>query len=160
MATDETHENAETKPAWTAPFIQALAGGATVTQAAAQAGISRQHVYRYRGQDAEFDEAWQEVYEHGTERLEAEAFRRAVKGTQKPIYHLGKRVGSVREYSDSLLMFLLKARKPDMYRERISVDDERERRERQQVEKEDEAALDKRLAGFDNVTPIKRAASG
>lgn len=147
----------ETKPAWTAPFIQKLAEGATVTDAAKAAGIHRSRAYQYRDEDPEFDAAWEEVYEHSTEKLEAEAFRRAVKGVQKPVFQNGQRVGSIRQFSDTLLIFLLKARKPDTYRERISVDDERERRERQAVEREDEAALNKRLTGFDNVTPIRKA---
>lgn len=157
MAKADTGETPEQKPAWTIKFLERLSEGATVTDAAKAAGVGRATTYRYRDSDPEFDAAWVEVHERSTEMMEAEAFRRAVKGVQKPVYHLGQRVGSVREYSDTLLIFLLKARRPETYRERLSIDDERERRERAALEREDEASLDRRLTQFDNVTPIRKA---
>jgi hypothetical protein len=39
-----------------------------------------------------------------------EAVRRAKDGYIKPVFHQGVKVGEVREYSDVLLMFMLKAR--------------------------------------------------
>ena len=65
--------------------------------------------------------SWDHLIEAGTEVLEDEALRRARDGTDKPIYQGGKKVGSVREYSDTLLIFLLKARNPAKYRERIDA---------------------------------------
>jgi len=47
--------------------------------------------------------------------LEDEAIRRAHDGTMKPVFHGGKKVGEVREYSDKLLIFLLKGCKPEKY---------------------------------------------
>jgi hypothetical protein len=44
--------------------------------------------------------------------LEEEAVRRAYHGTERPIFQKGVQVGSVKEFSDSLLMFLLKSRDP------------------------------------------------
>ena len=46
------------------------------------------------------------------EKLEAEADRRGVKGVVKPVLYKGKVVGSIREYSDALLMLRLKALDP------------------------------------------------
>jgi hypothetical protein len=43
--------------------------------------------------------------------------RRGVTGYDKPVYQQGRLVGTVREYSDTLLIFALKARAPDRYRE-------------------------------------------
>ena len=54
--------------------------------------------------------------------LEAEALRRALKGTEKPVYQNGKQVGAIREYSDLLLIFLLKARRPTVYRENARLE--------------------------------------
>ena len=54
------------------------------------------------------------------EELEAEVYRRAVIGVERPITVAGERV-MVREYSDRLLMFLLKAEKPEKYRDRREV---------------------------------------
>lgn len=54
--------------------------------------------------------------------LEREAFRRAHTGTLKPIYQGGEKVGSVREYSDTLMIFLLKGARPQKYRENHKVE--------------------------------------
>ncbi|MBX6773030.1 MAG: hypothetical protein IRY83_14975 [Chloroflexi bacterium] len=53
--------------------------------------------------------------------LEAEAWRRAVDGVERPVYQNGQRVGAVREYSDTLLIFLLKGGRPQKYRERYEL---------------------------------------
>ncbi len=42
-------------------------------------------------------------------------------GAPKPVYYQGKRVATVHEKSDALLMFLLKARRPEVYRERYAI---------------------------------------
>jgi len=55
------------------------------------------------------------------ENLEAEAWRRAVEGVEKPVFQGGVQVGVIREFSDSVLMFLLRARKPEVYWERYDV---------------------------------------
>jgi hypothetical protein len=49
--------------------------------------------------------------------MEAEAYRRAVKGVLKPVVQQGRVVARVRLYSDSLLALLLKAHAPEKYRE-------------------------------------------
>jgi len=41
--------------------------------------------------------------------------RRARDGVEEPIFHQGKNVGTVRKYSDTLLIFLLKSHKPERY---------------------------------------------
>ena len=51
--------------------------------------------------------------------LELEARRRAVEGTERPVFYQGGEVGYVREYSDTLLIFLLKAHRPNKFRERV-----------------------------------------
>ena len=56
--------------------------------------------------------------EHGTDALEDEAVRRAVEGVIKPVFHQGKRVGTLRVFSDPLLMFLLRARRPERFADR------------------------------------------
>ena len=54
--------------------------------------------------------------------LEAEAIRRATEGVLKPTgWYKGEPGGYIREYSDILLIFLLKGAKPDKYAERVQV---------------------------------------
>lgn len=75
-----------------------------------------------RKEDTKFADGWESALDEGMDWLELEARRRAVEGTLKPVYQGGKKVGTVREYSDILLIFLLKGGKPDKYRERRSIE--------------------------------------
>jgi hypothetical protein len=74
-----------------------------------------QHDERYRD---EFDAATEDA----ADILEAEAFRRAVEGWDEPTgWYRGQPGGTVRKYSDTLLIFLLKGMRPAKYRERTEV---------------------------------------
>lgn len=103
-------------------FIIALRGGATVSGAAVRAGFSRATAYRWRGEDEAFAAAWDDAYETGTDAIEQEAIRRATQGVNKPVYYKGKVVGHVVEYSDTLLMQQLNARRPEKYRTNHKVE--------------------------------------
>lgn len=85
-------------------------------------GISRNTAYEHRQQDEAFAIAWADVEEETTEAMEAEAYRRGTLGVEKPIYQGGALVGYVQEFSDTLLIFMLKARRPDKYRENVKVE--------------------------------------
>jgi hypothetical protein len=100
-------------------FLNALAGGATVEDAARAAKTTRTTVYQWRAAEPAFAKEWAIAYRIGGDTLEAEAQRRAVEGTLKPVFHQGKVVGHVREYSDTLLIFLLKARNPQKFCDRV-----------------------------------------
>jgi hypothetical protein len=50
--------------------------------------------------------------ETGTDLLEDEALRRAEDGVAEPRFYEGRLCGHVQKYSDTLLIFLLKARRP------------------------------------------------
>lgn len=76
--------------------------------------------YNWREEDPEFAAAWDKAKAIGLDALEDEATRRAFEGTEKPVFHLGSECGTIREYSDTLTIFLLKGGKPEKYRERVS----------------------------------------
>ena len=82
--------------------------------------MSRTVVYQERRENALFAKAWDEAVELGTRHLEDEAVRRAAEGTLKPVFHQGQQCGVIREFSDTLLIFMLKARDP-RYREHASL---------------------------------------
>ena len=103
-----------------AVFLAAYAEIGTITHAAMRAQVDRTTIYRWRDSDPVFAAALDEADLMAAERLEQEARRRAVEGVEKPVWHKGQMVGSVREYSDTLLIFLLKGALPDKYRERVS----------------------------------------
>jgi hypothetical protein len=102
-------------------FLDVLRQCANVTEGAKAIGMGRQHMYRIKEDDAAFSAEWDEAEQEGIDRLEREMWRRAVEGTDKPVYQQGVLVGSVREYSDSLAMFLAKGHRPKKYRERTEI---------------------------------------
>lgn len=112
-----TPPSAPNLPAWAATYLEELMNGASVTVAAKKAGIGLGSVYRVRHENPEFDVAVREAMNIKTEVLEQEAQRRAYHGVEEPVFHRGQVVGHTRKYSDLLLIFLLKARKPEVYRE-------------------------------------------
>lgn len=93
--------------------------GGNVSAAAKAVDVNRAYLYEYRETDADFAQLWEDAVEEGTANLEQECYRRAFEGTQKPVYRGGELVGHVREYSDSLATFLLRGRKPTVYREPV-----------------------------------------
>ncbi|MDI6872472.1 MAG: terminase [Bacillota bacterium] len=100
-------------------FLRALARLGNVSDACRKARVPRRTVYNWKTDDAEFAQAWAEAEETAADALEREARRRAVKGVLKPVYQGGKLAGHVREYSDTLLIFLLKGARPEKYAERV-----------------------------------------
>lgn len=114
-------DNPTPKKKWVEPFLAALSEYGNVSKAAKKAKVHRSVVYDERVSDEAFKQRWDAALAIGTEALEDEARRRAFEGTLKPVFYLGKKVGSIREYSDTLTIFLLKAHKPDLYRETSRV---------------------------------------
>lgn len=103
-------------------FLAALARGVSVGGAASEAGLSRSTAYDWRAADADFAARWDAALEEGTDALEDEARRRALLGVETPVHYGGKAVGEIRKFSDALLMFLLRARRPETYRERATTE--------------------------------------
>jgi hypothetical protein len=97
---------------WTFTFLENLRKSGNVSFAAREAGQPRNFVYSHRRRDVDFCADWEDALEEAADRLELEALRRAVEGTSEARFFGGDMVGSVQRYSDNLLMFLLKARRP------------------------------------------------
>jgi hypothetical protein len=102
-------------------FLATLSQGGTVTAAAEKANIGRRTIYDWKESDPEFAAQFEDAYQRGIAVLEEEAVRRAYHGTERPIFQKGVQVGSVKEFSDSLLMFLLKSRDP-RFRDKTQVE--------------------------------------
>ena len=99
-------------------FLEKYPKYCQIDKTAKATGIDRSTFYKWLEEDSEFAKGFEDAKKRAVETLEAEAYRRAVKGVNKPIYYKGQRCGYVREYSDSLLIFLLKGNAPEKYRER------------------------------------------
>jgi len=104
---------------WTDAFLAHLAETGILSDAAAAAGVDRSNVWRRRQEDAEFAQAVEQALDMATDKLEAEARRRALDGVEEPVYQGGQQVGTRTVYSDSLLALLLKGRRKKVFAERI-----------------------------------------
>jgi hypothetical protein len=88
---------------WHSLFLRALAKTPSVTFAAKAAGVSRRTVYDHREQDPEFAAKWDDALNQSLDALEHEVYQRAIKDDAQ------------------LAMFILKAHRPSIYRERIEA---------------------------------------
>jgi hypothetical protein len=97
-------------------FIECLAMNGNVLDSAMAVGYtSTTQLHALRRDDEEFAEAWEDAVQRFVYAMEAEADRRGMHGVYKDVWYKGEVVGQEMVYSDSLLMFRLKALKPDMY---------------------------------------------
>lgn len=103
-------------------FCAALAETGIVARACKAVDVSRYTAYKWRDEIPEFAEAWDRALRVGVTALEDEAHRRAFEGSDEPVFHQGSVCGSVRKYSDTLAIFLLKAHAPEKYRENSRVE--------------------------------------
>lgn len=103
-------------------FLESFARTGNITESCELVGIKRRaDVYDWQEHDPAFVAAFREAEVKATEFLETEARVRATDGTMKPVFHQGEVVGYIAEKSDNLLMFLLKARNPNKYRDRVQM---------------------------------------
>ena len=99
-------------------FLGWLRKGYSVTKACDQIGITPRQAYAHRNAYTEFADQWDDALEAGADALEDVAIKRAVEGYTRPIYQQGIKVGQEQVYNENLLMFMLKGKKPEKYRER------------------------------------------
>src|SRR5262245_58419046 len=109
------------KPEAQKRFLEAYAKCGNVTEAAGKVGISRERHYDWL-QDPEYEARFADAYGQACEQVDREIRRRGVVGILKPVWYKGEKVGSIREYSDTLLIFLAKGMMPDKYAQFIKGD--------------------------------------
>lgn len=86
-------------------FLARLRDTGNVRLSCNAAGVPRSTAYRWRDRWSTFADEWDEALEDACDILEAEAWKRAIE-----------------KNSDRLLMFLLKAHRPDKYKDRSAVE--------------------------------------
>lgn len=121
---------------WITPWLRAYREHGTVTAACRIARISRTAVYEMRERDPEFKAAWDSAERETTKLLEETAFERALAG------------------SDRLAEFLLKARRPETYRENIRLE------HGGTITHEVEAKVDRELAALERQLGVQAAPTG
>ena len=111
-------------------YLKALEATGAITVAADAAGVDRTTPQVWRAKDETFAEAERVSLSNFADRLEKEAVRRAVEGVRKkkftgkgiPIKDPETKKQYVeQEFSDTLLIFMLKGARPDKYKERLDV---------------------------------------
>src|SRR5262245_41897979 len=106
-------------------FLRNYAETGNISLAARAAGIERRSIYVWQERDGRFAAAMRQAEIEAVEALEAEARRRAFEGVthERPIYYKGEQVGSelITTHSDLLMIFLLKAARPEKYRDRYDI---------------------------------------
>ena len=105
-------------PALRALFFSTLAKTCNVTMSARAIGMSRSHMHKLRRDDKGFARDWADAEEQATDALEHAARGRAIDGYQRPVYQRGELVGHETCYSDALTITLLKAHRPEKFREK------------------------------------------
>jgi hypothetical protein len=104
-----------------AAFLAAYRETGNIRLACDASQISRSTHYRWVD-DPDYAEEFEQAKADAVDVLEAEARRRAVTGILEPVgWYKGEAGGTVRRYSDTLLIFLLKGAAPEKYRERVEV---------------------------------------
>jgi DNA-directed RNA polymerase specialized sigma24 family protein len=91
------------RPDWKPRFLEIIRATGNVRLAASAAGIDRSTPYRRAQRDPVFARDWAAAEQDAIDALEAEARRRALAS------------------SDQLLMFLLRAHRPERYRETLDL---------------------------------------
>ena len=109
-------------PAWTSKFLDMLRRVPNVAAACRAAKVVVQTAYERRESDPGFARAWDEAIQCAVDDLVGEAWRRASFGTERPVFYMGEQCGEVQEYSDGLLMFLLRAHRRGVYGDKSQVE--------------------------------------
>jgi hypothetical protein len=102
-------------------FVSYLREEFTIAGACRRLGITRKSYLMWREKDPEFARDITLAQEDIIDDLEAEAKRRAYDGVSRDIYFQDRVIGQRSEYSNVLLMFLLKGLRPEKYRERQDI---------------------------------------
>lgn len=103
-------------------FLQSYAQGPPrIGRACRAAGITPATSWNWRvsNPDPKFIEAFELAHKLAIERAEGELWRRGIEGYETPVYHQGQLVGTEREFDTTAAIFMLKAAKPDVFREKF-----------------------------------------
>lgn len=100
-------------------FILALSQCGSRVRACEAVKISTVAAYNWVHEDPAFAEAFKRAMEIASDRMEDEMVRRGCEGVMEPVFQGGKLVGAVRRYSDTLLIFSLKGKKPEIYGDKL-----------------------------------------
>jgi hypothetical protein len=102
-------------------FLAALEVEGTLSDAARVSGVSRVTHYNWLNSDPTYQDRFRASFEKAVDTAERELRRRGVAGYDKPVFYQGEQTGTIREYSDACLIFYLKGRRGDVFRDRAEI---------------------------------------
>lgn len=102
-------------------FLIAFAEMGNRSRAARLVGVNAATVWQWRRSDRKFAAAYTRAEEIAVDLAEDELVRRATEGIIEPVFQGGHLVGGIRKFNDQLLMFYLKANKPEKYRDQTDI---------------------------------------
>lgn len=105
-----------------ASFLAAYQKHGTIVGACKQIKVAPATVAGWRKGDELFAAQFRATQDLFVQELETEARRRAVEGWDEPVWFQGEMVGTIRKFSDTLLIFLLKANRPEKYRDSFKIE--------------------------------------
>ncbi len=108
-------------PAKKNKFLKILAETGNISESSKAININRNHMVKIRERDKPFSELWDQAINVGVDTLESEARRRAYNGVDEPVFYRGDICGTIKKYSDTLLIVLLKANRPEKYQEKYQL---------------------------------------
>lgn len=125
-----THERLALIPTYKQQIVDALRGGAFPSEICQAIDMRTETYRRWRESDKEFDAACADAIEHHLDTIEKEAVRRAVQGVEDVVVSQGRVVMDPaspgkplkqRRYSDTLIQFILKGRRRDVYGDKVET---------------------------------------
>jgi hypothetical protein len=104
-------------------FLDLLAQTGSVIESAQAVGFTTtSYLHKLRKEDEDFAERWADAIAAAGDVLEQEAIRRARDGVMDPVFYKGEVVGHKLNYSDQLLMFLMRGNNPEKYNQKNGGD--------------------------------------
>ena len=124
-----TEERLRKIPMYKEQICILISDGLFLSEICQQLDMMPNTVRRWRHEDKTFDESYTDAESSVTDTLEKEAIRRARNGILEPMVSAGKLVmnkdGEIlqtRKYSDSLMQFLLKGRRKEVYGDKREIE--------------------------------------
>lgn len=129
-----TEERLRMIPSYKMQIVEGILNEMFLSEICMTLDVTQATVRKWRREDKEFDEAYTDAEASVTDTLEKEAIRRARNGVLEPVVSKGQLVMvkdaetgdlkplQMRRYSDSLLQFLLKGRRKEVYGDKREIE--------------------------------------
>ena len=100
-------------------FLEYLRQTGNVSKACRLVGVQPCSAYDWKKKNEKFAKQWDDAVEEAIDGMEDEAYRRAIEGVDEPVFYQGKQVAIIKKYSDTVLLALLAAHRPERWGRRI-----------------------------------------